>query len=207
MLNQIITHFLILTTTIDPIGSLCFFVALTATVPPEKKPEIARKAVFIGGCILFGALLIGQLLLSYLDVKLVSFQLSGGIILFLIGLQMVFGTGDLLVPPPREKGHDISVFPLAIPTIAGPGSILAVIILTDRHIHSVLEQLITAVILFVVLILTYVLLLLARPIHHVIGDTGSTVATKLMGIFLAALATDQCLRAYLEIARMVPAID
>lgn len=207
MFDQILTDFLILTTTIDPIGSLCFFVALTASVPAEKKPGIALKAVFIGGLILFAALLVGQLMLTYLQIKLVSFQLAGGIILFLIGLQMVFGTGDLLVPPPRERGHDIAVFPLAIPTIAGPGSILAVIMLTDRTLHTLAEQLLTAGILLVVLLITYLLLLLARPVHKVIGDTGSTVVTKLMGILLAAMAADQCLRAYLEVARMIPQVD
>lgn len=205
MLDQIVTHFLILATTIDPIGSLCFFVALTTSVPAEKKPAIALKAVLIGAAILFSALLVGQLLLTYLDIQLVSFRLAGGIILFLVGIKMVFGTGDMLTPPPRERGHDIAVFPLAIPTIAGPGSILAVIILTDRNIHPLHEQIMTAVVLLVVLLITYVLLLLARPIHHVIGDTGATVVTKLLGILLAAMATDQCLRAYLEIAKMAAA--
>ncbi|TWT39665.1 MarC family protein [Blastopirellula retiformator] len=191
----LLSEFLLLVATIDPIGTLSIFVGVTGKAAKEDRPRIALKATLIGGAVLLAFLILGQFVLGALDVRLESFQLGGGIILFLLGLQMVFGVGPAVEPPKPEAGHDVAVFPLALPSIASPGSILAVVILTDNHRFTVFEQTITAVVLVVVLALCYVLMLLANPIHRLIGDTGGTIIVKVMGLLLCALATENCIDA------------
>ena len=98
-------------------------------------------------------------------------------------------------PGSHEKGRDLAVFPLAVPTIAGPGAIMAVILLTDNDVYSVPEQILTAVVLLVVLGLTYVLLLVSDAILRAIGRQGAAILVRVMGILLAALSVELVLSA------------
>jgi len=118
MLRQIGRDFLMLLVTIDPIGTVALFVPLTASVTTAQRGRIARKSVAVAGSVLLAFLVAGEFLLSELGIRLVSFQVAGGIILFLFGLQMVFGTGVVAEGARAEPGHDIAVFPLALPGIA-----------------------------------------------------------------------------------------
>jgi multiple antibiotic resistance protein len=191
MLQQIGRDFLMLLVTIDPIGTVALFVPLTASTPPAERARIARKSVIVAGSVLLAFLIAGEFLLSELGIRLVSFQVAGGIILFLFGLQMVFGTGVVAESAHAEPGHDIAVFPLALPGIANPGAIMAVVLLTDNHRQSVAQQALTAGVLVVVLILTLVALLFSRRINQLLGSTGTNVLIRVMGLILAALATEQ----------------
>ncbi len=112
-------------------------------------------------------------------------------ILFLFGLQMVFGTGIAAPPEPSVELVDVAVFPLALPTIAGPGAIMAVVLLTDNHRHSLPEQAVTAGVLLFVLALNLVVLLLAAPIHRRLGEAGTTMVVRVMGLLLVSLAAEQ----------------
>ena len=199
MVEQIIKDFIMIFVTIDPIGTLSLFVPLTAGVPEEKRFDVAKRAVLFAGIILFAFLIVGQIILSMIGVKLVSFQLAGGTILFLFSLQMVFGTLVSASNNKPEPDHDLAVFPLAIPSIASPGSIMAVVLLTDNHSHSYAEQGITMVVLFVVLLITLVILKLANPIHRFIGYSGSNIMIRVMGLILAALATQQIIEGIINI--------
>lgn len=203
-LAEVARDFLFLFVTIDPIGTLSLFVALTAGTPPRDRPRVALRAVLWGGAILLGFMALGQIVLNGLGVRLLSFQLAGGIILFLFGLQMVFGTGVASSQAP-EPGHDIAVFPLAIPSIAGPGAIMAAVVLTDNDSYSVAHQIETAVVLLVVLALTFAALLAANRIHRVIGDTGANVIVRVMGILLASLATEETIQCVGEIVAQMKA--
>ena len=109
--------------------------------------------------------MVGQILLSSMGIRLISLQVAGGIILFLFGLQMVFGSGFTNNETTEEPGHAIAVFPLAVPSIATPGSILAVILLTDNHLYSIPTQATTAAILLAILAVTLVCMLAATPIR------------------------------------------
>ncbi len=193
MAEQILRDFMMILVTIDPIGTLSIFVPLTGNIPEKERFKVAKRAVLFAGIILFAFLIIGQIVLSYIGVKLVSFQLAGGIILFIFSLKMIFGT----VISPNEKGpepdHDPAVFPLAIPSIASPGSIMAVVLLTDNNVRSYADQGITALMLLIVLVLTLLMLKLANPIHKFIGNAGSNIMIRVMGLILAALATQQIL--------------
>ncbi len=193
MAEQILRDFMMILVTIDPIGTLSIFVPLTGNIPEKERFKVAKRAVLFAGIILFAFLIIGQIVLSFIGVKLVSFLLAGGIILFIFSLKMIFGT----VISPNEKGpepdHDPAVFPLAIPSIASPGSIMAVVLLTDNNVRSYADQGITALMLLIVLVLTLLMLKLANPIHKLIGNAGSNIMIRVMGLILAALATQQIL--------------
>lgn len=196
--------FLMLFVTIDPIGTLSLFVPLTATTPPAQRPRVALRSVLYGGGILITFLVAGQIVLNGLGVRLESFQIAGGVILFLLGLQMVFGTGIAASGAAPEAGYDVAVFPLAIPSIASPGAITAVVVLTDNDRFSLLHQVETGVVLLAVLGITYGVLRLANPIHGVIGDTGATVMVRVMGLLLAALAAEELLESLTTVARNFP---
>ena len=181
------SEFMILLATIDPIGTLSLFVALTAGLPQSQRPRLAVRSVLIAGGVLAAFLVLGEPILEILGVELASFAVSGGIILFLFGLQMIFGSGTQTSP---EKGHDLAVFPLAIPSIASPGAILAVVMLTENGSHSWMRQGLTLLSLFAVLGLTLILMLAANRIHGWIGETGSSVLVRVMGLLLCALAAE-----------------
>lgn len=185
--SSLASEMMILLATIDPIGTLSLFVALTAGLPQSQRPRLAIRSVAIAAVVLTAFLLLGELILDALSIELASFAVSGGIILFLFGLQMIFGSGVQNLP---EKGHDLAVFPLAIPSIASPGAILAVVMLTENSVHSVMRQGMTLLVLFAVLGLTLILMLAANRIHGWIGDTGSSVLVRVMGLLLCALAAE-----------------
>lgn len=198
---DIIRDFLMLFVTIDPIGTLSLFVPLTSGMPAVDRPRIARRAVFWAGVVLFAFMATGQVVMNGLGVRLVSFQLAGGIILFLLGIQMVFGTGIAEEGATPEKGRDVAVFPLAIPSIASPGAIMAVVLLTDNDRFSLVHQIETGVVLLVVLLFTLLILRGANPILRLIGDTGATVLVRVMGLLLAALATEETLASISDFVR------
>jgi multiple antibiotic resistance protein len=201
LLETAVRDFLMLFVTIDPIGTLSLFVPLTSALGAAERRRAAVRSVLFGGAILLGFLVIGQVVLNGLGIHLVAFQLAGAVILFLLGLQMVFGTG-VAAPATPEPGHDVAVFPLAIPSIASPGAIMAVVVLTDNDRFSILQQTQTGVVLLLVLAITLVVLLLANPIHRFIGTTGANVLVRIMGMLLAALATQELLESLVEAVRV-----
>ena len=179
--------------TIDPIGTLAIFTGLTGGLDAAQRRRTAIRAVAYAAAVLVGAIVVGQLLLTAMGIRLISFQLSGGIILFLFGLQMIFGSGA--ANGEKEPGHDIAVFPLAIPATATPGAILAVILLTDNSLYSIPTQAITTAIVLAVLGITLVLLLLATPIMRVLGQGGASILTRIMGMILAAFSVELVMNA------------
>jgi len=194
MLEKIIRDFVMIWTTIDPISTLALFAGLTASLTAAERRGIAQRATFYAAIILVVAVVIGQIVLDAMGIRLLSLKVAGGIILFLFGLQMLFGSASRETGS-HEKGRDLAVFPLAVPTIAGLGAIMAVILLTDNDFYSVPEQIQTAVVLLVVLGLTYVLLLVSDAILRVIGQQGAAILVRVMGILLAALSVELVLSA------------
>lgn len=188
MIDKVIHDFLIIWATIDPIGTMALFVGLTSTLSAKDRRKTAYKTIIYSGLILVGAIVIGQVLLGAMGISLLSFQVAGGVILFLFGLRMIFSQNS--DEETREPRHDISVFPLAIPSTASPGAILAVILITDNHVYTMEEQVITAITMLMVLLVTLVLLLFSGAIIKVIGVSGASLLTRLMGMILAALSVE-----------------
>lgn len=197
-IDLIIKEFISIWVVVDPIGSIPVFIAVTAHLHGSMRRKIAFKSVFIAAAILLFFIVAGQHLLEALSIPLAAFQIAGGIVLFLFALTMIFGDGK----PEDEKKqiHDsdaihLAVFPLAVPSLASPGAMLAVVMLTDNHRYSIAEQLITAGVTALVLLITLALFLLASPIQRVIGDAGASIVSRVMGLILASVAVDNVLRA------------
>lgn len=188
MIDRVLHDFLIIWATIDPIGTMALFAGLTAKLSAEDRRKTAYKTIIYAALILVGAIVIGQLLLGAMGISLLSFQVAGGVILFLFGLQMIFSNNT-----PEKTGeplHDISVFPLAIPATASPGAILAVILITDNNVYTIQEQMITTATMLAVLIATLILLLFSGGIIRLIGNSGASLLTRIMGMILAALSVE-----------------
>ncbi len=188
MEEKFIRDALMLWVTIDPIGTLALFAGLTAGLTPQRRRKTALKATVYSAIILLGAIIIGQILLSAMGIALISLQVAGGMILFLFGLQMIFGTGAQPSSDEPEAQHDLAVFPLAVPSIASPGAVMAVIMLTDNHLYPIPVQLGTTAILLGVLAVTGVLMLGATPIIRLIGNNGAAILVRVSGLILAALS-------------------
>jgi multiple antibiotic resistance protein len=194
LLVKISKDFATIWTTIDPIGNVALFSALTASLTSTERHRTALRATIYAAIILVVAVVAGQIILDAIGIHMHSLKVAGGIILFLFGLQMLFGKAESKAASP-EAGRDLAVFPLAVPSIAGPGALMAVIVLTDNDVYTVPEQAETAVVLLVVLFLTYVLLLFSDAILRVIGRQGASVLVRVMGIILCSLAVEIVLTA------------
>jgi len=181
-------------TTIDPIGNVALFAGLTASLTRAERRRTALRATIYAAIILVVSVVAGQIILDAIGIHLHSVKVAGGIILFLFGLQMLFGTAEAKAGSP-EAGRDLAVFPMAVPSIAGPGAMMAVILLTDNDVYTVPEQVETGVVLLVVLFLTYVLLLFSDAILRVIGRQGAAILVRVMGIILCSLAVEIVLTA------------
>lgn len=194
MFQKIVRDFMMIWTTIDPIGTLAIFAGLTASLDRSERRRIARRASIYATVVLVVAVVIGQIVLDAIGIHLLSLQLAGGLILFVFALQMLLGKHDS-GSSTVEEGRDLAVFPIAVPSIAGPGAIMAVIVLTDDDVFTPLQQAQTAAVLIFVLFLNYVMLLLSEPILRIIGRQGASVLVRVMGIILAALAVQLVMNA------------
>jgi multiple antibiotic resistance protein len=193
MLEKLFRDFMLIWTTVDPIGTLALFAGLTASLDRDERRRVARRASIYATVILVVSVVIGQIVLDAMGIHLLSLKLAGGLILFLFALQMLFGSAE--AGGTSEPGRDIAVFPIAVPSIAGPGAIMAVILLTDNDVYTVPQQIQTSIVLLVVLALNYVLLLLSEPILRIIGRQGASILVRVMGILLAALAVELVMNA------------
>ena len=189
VMYELLTKFILLFAVIDPIGTIPVFMASTAAFNKVEKRKIAFKAVGISAVILLFFILAGEVLLNMMEIPLPAFQIAGGIVLFLFAITMIFGEGK----PEDEmkaikKGHDPAVFPLAMPSIASPGAMLAAVLLTENSIYGFWEQAITATILLVVLGIVLLLLISSHYIFKIIGKDGASIISRLMGLILASIA-------------------
>src|SRR5919106_5379740 len=173
---------------------MSLFAGLTASFTVSERRRIAFRASIYAAVILIVAVVAGQIILDAIGVHLHSLKVAGGVILFLFGIQMLFGKFDSNSAAP-ERGRDLAVFPLAVPSIAGPGAMMAVILLTDNDVYTIPQQVETGVVLLVVLFINFVLLILSTAILRVIGQSGAAVLVRVMGIILASLAVEIVLTA------------
>ncbi|RRQ48946.1 MarC family protein [Maribacter algicola] len=193
-MKEIVTTILFLIAVIDPVGSVPVYLEATKHFDRFHKRKIAIRASFVAFIILLFFIVIGQLILEGMEISLDAFQVSGGVILFLFALTMIFGDGK-----PESEKHLISdykhvtIFPVAIPSIASPGAIMAVVLMTDNHKYSLEQQVITTILVLVVILLTCLLLLAANMVQKRIGEYGITVISKIMGLILASYAVQSIL--------------
>lgn len=191
MIEKALTDFMFLFATIDPIGALVIFVALTERMTPAQRNMIALTAILYAAAVLVGALILGQIILSHMRVRMVSMQVAGGIILFIFALKMVFTSFDAHEGGEEEDDRNsIAVFPLAIPGIATPGAIMAVILITDNNVYGFHQQALTGIMLIVVLGITYLMMRASDKVLRFTGKNGASLLIKIMGMLLAALSVE-----------------
>lgn len=180
--------------TIAPIDVATVFAALTATGTTDYKRSMAVRATLIASVILVAFALIGEFLLASLGISLAALRTGGGILLLLMGIDMVFArsSGGTSTTDEEEREatskQDISIFPIATPLIAGPGAMGAAILLMANTEGDLTRQVVVVASLLVVLLLTGIALLLASKIHKLLGVTGMHVISRIMGVLLSALA-------------------
>ena len=194
MMEMLFNTFVVLFVVIDPIGLAPMFAALTHGGSENYKRQMAVKGTILAGVVLIVFVFVGGPLLRALGIGLPAFQIAGGALLFLLAIDMVFARqSGLRSTTSREQAEaenrkDISVFPLAIPLIAGPGAITTVLLMASATGHTALQDAARLAVLFVVLLVTLGSLLLAARLMKLMGETGANMFTRTFGIILAALA-------------------
>jgi multiple antibiotic resistance protein len=186
-LKALLTLFVVM----DPVGLAPVFLALAGSRSATAQRRIALKSVLVAGGILGAFGIGGAWLLDRLEISMNAFRVAGGILLFLIAVDMVLAQHERETKEEEEEARsrdDISVFPLAIPMIAGPGTLASLMILvTEAHVHRLGLVLVLGM-AAIVLSLSYLALRLATPLGRLLGQTGVNVVTRVLGVLLAALA-------------------
>ncbi|MDN3678940.1 MarC family protein [Vibrio tapetis subsp. quintayensis] len=199
MLSIIITQFIVLWAVIDPIGSVPVYLSQTHHLTQKQRRLVALKAIAISAGVLLFFLVAGQLVLEAMQIPLPAFQAAGGLVLLLFALTMIFGESKpeqeqkMAEEITRSDLADLAVYPLAIPSIASPGAMMAIVMLTDNNRYALVEQSITAAVMLAVLLITLLLLLGATHIQKVIGNVGAAIISRVMGLILAAVAVNNLL--------------
>jgi multiple antibiotic resistance protein len=191
-LDFILSAFVTLVVVLDPVGLAPIFIGITEGLSSKERRSVGLRACLIAGTILVGTALIGDALLRRLGITLPAFQIAGGLLLFSIAAEMVYGTRTERDSKTAEEVADehvrnVAAFPLAIPMMAGPGAIAATVLLSGRTGDwMTLGALI--VIIVAVCALALLVFLFASRIKNALGVTGNIVLSRLLGVVLAALA-------------------
>ena len=192
-LDFFLPSFTMLFVTMDPIGNMPIFMSLTESPRSGYRLLMAKRSVLIGFCVMLFFAFSGEAFLKLLGISIPAFRIAGGIMLFIVALQMIF------IEEQKEKAaeeatdnpyeNDVSVFPLAVPLIAGPGSIASIILLMSERQGNWTQQIYVISSLIVVSLITYVLFRLSNYFARLFGQTINTVISKLLGIILGAMAS------------------
>jgi multiple antibiotic resistance protein len=193
-MSDIIATFIFFFAVIDPIGTVPVFIAVTSRYDDRMKRQIAIRAILISALVLIFFVVAGELILTAINIPLAAFEIAGGIVLFLFALSMIFGDSK-----PEEEiklatsGHETATFPLAVPSIASPGAMLAAVLLTENDQFSISEQVETTIIMIAVLLVVLILMLNATRVHRLIGNSGASIVSRVMGLILASVAVSSVL--------------
>ena len=184
-----ISTFIFFFAVIDPIGTIPVFIAVTGQYQEKIKRKIAINATLAAALILIFFVVAGEVILTAIDIPLSAFQIAGGIVLFIFALSMIFGESK-----PEEEikmassGNETAIFPLAVPSIASPGAMLAAVLMTENKQYNLWEQTQTTVIMLTVLLIVLVLMLAASWVHRLIGNSGASIISRVMGLILSSVA-------------------
>jgi len=188
--SVVVTFFVIM----DPLGTVPIFIGLAGKEKIKKQQQLALQAVLISFLVIIIFALFGNQILGFLDISLPSLQASGGLLLLLVALELLTGKD---AEPAKTGDVSVALVPLGTPLLAGPGAIAATIIFV-RQSQSVADFLTILLGLVVVHIILYLFLRFAIPVMRIVGRGGITVATKLAGLLLAAIAVQMIVGAIAE---------
>jgi multiple antibiotic resistance protein len=193
MVGFLVSALVTLLVVVDPIGLAPTFIGITEGLSESLRRQVAVRAALIAAAILVGAALIGDWLLQKLAISLSAFRIAGGLLLFSIATEMVFGVrmrreGEAAEQAVEERAHDLAAFPLAIPLMAGPGAITAIVLLAGRARGDALLLGLLLVVAIAVAASCLLAFMFAAVISRFLGVTGNIVLSRLLGVLLAALA-------------------
>ena len=185
---ELVTLFVIL----DPVATIPVFLAATAGLARKDSLKVGAYAVAITFIVLLFFIAAGQLLLNALHIPMPAFQCAGSIVLLLFGLKLVLGkvTEEAAAIPEGTALHERAIYPLAIPGIAGPGSMLTVVLLTDNNIRTFGEQAITTGELAICLLLLFGVYAAASSLYRLLGRAGIEVISRVFGLIVASIAVN-----------------
>jgi len=187
----LLTQFMTLLAVLDPISHTTLFLTVTGDLDKAGRRKAALIAIPVAFIVLVVFAIVGQFILQAMNISLLSFQIAGGIIMLIFSLMMVLGQGGGHSKNPDVEGEtpeSLGVYPIAVPIIAGPGSMLAMVILMDNNRLSFFEQLETVAMLGLNLLIMLGLFLAGDLVSRIIGKHGANVLRRVMGILLAALS-------------------
>ncbi len=199
MIEAFWTALVALFVTVDPLGLVPIFVALTPGLDQALRAAIARRAVLLAGAVLTLFALAGEAVLAWLGIGMPAFRVAGGLFLFLLALEMVFErrgprrSGSAEGVADDRRGADLAVFPVGIPLIAGPAAITTTILVADRVGGTATGRLAVLLAVLVTMAITWLALLLAGRLARIAGPTLIGVASRLLGLLLGALAAQYVL--------------
>lgn len=205
MIDSALEQFVVLFVIMNPIGIVPIFIAATASSKPTERRKIAVHAALVAAGVLLFFIVTGQFLIEAMGISLPAFQIAGGIVLLLFALTMIFGSPkpaaetDGAGSPEQEVSP--AIFPIGVPALAGPGSMLAVVLLTDNNRFSFGEQAVTAVLMLGVIAIAGLMMMAAGPILKVIRVGGAAIISRVMGLILASIATNNVIEAIIELLR------
>jgi multiple antibiotic resistance protein len=180
------TTFLTLFVIMDPPGTVPVFLALTSTMTARQRRTAARQATFVSFGVILAFALFGPYILDFLHISVPALQLSGGLLLLLVALELLTGKAD--EPRPSSGDVNVALVPLGTPLLAGPGAIVAVMLAVRDAGGTVPGWTAIAVALLGVHVVIWVFMRFAGLIHRVLGDGGTTLVTRIAGLLLAAIA-------------------
>ncbi|MFK5922427.1 MAG: MarC family protein [Verrucomicrobiota bacterium] len=203
--QEMLSTFILLWAVIDPIGTIPVFIAATQDRSPSEQRKIALLAAGAAAGILLFFVIVGEVLLQAMGVPLLAFQIAGGLVLFLFALTMIFGEskpeGEVKL---TRSVSDTAIFPLSTPSIASPGAMMAVVLLTENSHHSIPHQMITSALVLLVVGISCLLMLAAGKISKVIGSGGASIISRVMGLILASIAATHVLEGLKEYFQTTP---
>jgi multiple antibiotic resistance protein len=189
MLELLVPAFVTLFVVIDPIGLAPLFVALTQGMDRGQRERVGRRALVVAFALLLAFSLFGESLLTAIGISMPAFRISGGLLLFLTALDMLFERRtDRREKRATDSVPDPSVFPLAMPLIAGPGALATMVLLSSQNSGDLPALVGINAVMLLVLTLTYLLFRASHLVERLLGNTGIVVLTRLFGILLAALS-------------------
>lgn len=180
-MNGIVEAFISLFVIMDPVGNLPLFISLTKGMPISEVKRNIDRSIFVAGVILFAFLFLGLKIFDFFNINIDSFQIAGGIILFIIGLLYVFGATFKVMKP---SANDLSV-PLSTPLLTGPGTITTTIILVNEK-----GTFVTVIAAFLTLAAAWLILVNSSRLYKILGLHWTNVISRVMGIVLAAIAVE-----------------
>ena len=199
MLGRLVESFVTLFVVLDPIGSVPIFLNATARIEPAMRARVALIAAVIGSFVLMLFLYLGQYLLEEMHIGIPAFRIAGAAILFVFALHMIFGGHHEGGPADAHRTPaEIAVFPVAMPGIASPGALCAVVLLTDNNRFSLVEETVIAGLTLFIMALVFLALLAAGRIQRLLGNAGISVITQIMGLILASFSVQQMIDGVVE---------